>query len=227
MRSDTTFKRSVVPLRCMSTWLLLVLAFWLSNYSTSIWTRLLLYKVFLMEELGAIVLLWILWSAFPRRRVLLRTSSEQSYPLASDLSDVDERDIDEESTDPFCEIFELDITPEPLSVTNCGNRYRARRALRRHLHRKALEELRTVVVALGVADDVRESKVHSLSRSHVTAGGLRHLHKGLGSDNLLAGEVATYRYAPDIAEHVQRLLEDRSAVVESGIGEEWLTPIPE
>lgn len=222
MRSDTTFKRSVVPLRCMSTWLLLVLACWLSNYSTSIWTRLLLYKVFLVEELGAIVLLWILWSAIPRRRVLLRTSSEQSYPLDSELSDVDERDIDEESTDPFPEISE----PEPVSV-NCGNRYRARRALRRHLHRKALDELRTVVVALGVADDVRESKVHSLSRSHVTAGGLRHLHKGLGSDNLLAGEVATYRYAPDIAEHVQRLLEDRSAVVESGIGEEWLTSIPE
>lgn len=217
IRSETRLKRNDMPLRWISTWLLLVVAGWLANYSTSIRTRSLFYEVFLAEELGAILLLWVLWITILRKKGAPAASCEPACPPDSYL-----RDVDEDSADPFFGVSD----PKPFPATRCGDRYRARRALRRHLHRTALEDLQKVIIALGGTEAARESHALVSSRPRPMSR-LAHLHKGVPSDTILSGEAATYRYAPDIAEHLQRLMEDRSSVIESGIGEDWLTPILE
>jgi len=105
---------------------------------------------------------------------------------------------------------------------------KSRRNSRKKLRLSAYEHLQDVLDSLGDSSTVDEDlEAADSPRSRVPSRSLYHFHASSGVDILLPVEVAACQYAPDVSEHLQRLLADRWAALESGHANSMLTSIAE
>jgi len=105
---------------------------------------------------------------------------------------------------------------------------KAKSAMRKNLHLRGLMQLHSVVHSLPAAESKNEDdSARGAARSYVETPSLHDFHFAVGAEVILPIEAAACQYDPDVSEHLRRLLEDRMAVLESGMGDDWLAAIPE
>lgn len=179
----------------------------------------------LAEDLGALVLLLLLWLLAGRLQRCVEATPPRSPRRSNESALLEDAGDDENDED-----FGLEATSTGYgagSIISSGRQRRAQK--RRHSLRHALDQLRDVVrsVSAGSSGDVADQELPRYgTRANVAPCGLYNFHAA-ARGFLLPVEVAACQYAPDVSEHLQRLLEDRWAVLATGGFTVPLASIPE